>query len=101
MTHGPPADPGALVEERVEEFTVDGQALRHEGGPGARVQRLGVVARSARSHRMTLSLGGLDAGGLARRRLVLGLHGAALCFRGPLRCKTRGDAVRCRGATSP
>jgi hypothetical protein len=96
VTLGEGKDRGTLLDEQVNGFVADGKTVRHQGAAGDAVQGLDVAPQGRRAFRVTVTLGGLAPDVLARRVFLFGLDGAEVCFLRPLRCKAKGDALRCR-----
>ncbi len=88
---GHPDRPAAALQERLEGFTVNGRtvSLTDTTGP---IAGLSFTRASARSVRMALRL---PAQSLASG-LALGIDSGDVCFRRPLRCKTKRGALVCR-----
>jgi len=96
VAFGDPSAASALVRENVQGFTPQGDGLQHDGAQGDAVGKLVLVKGSKRAYRVTLDLDGLDPVGLTGKKLQLGLDSGDVCFRKPLRCKTKGGRLRCR-----
>jgi len=95
VTLGDAARPGGLLQERVSGFTQDAARPAHDGGTTELVKRIEFARAGKHAYRMTLSAAGLEVAG-GSRALVFGIDGGDVCFRRPLRCRTRAATVTCR-----
>jgi len=95
VTLGDAARPGGLLQERVSGFTQDGRTTAHDGGTTELVKRIEFARAGSTRTGWTLSAAGLEVAG-GSRALVFGIDGGDVCFRRPLRCRTRAATVTCR-----
>jgi hypothetical protein len=94
VTLGVPGAAPALQDE-LTGFRLEGRSATYQSrGPGG-VRALRLDGIGKQTLRMHLSLADLGAD-VFQRRLELRLDSGDVCFRRPLRCKARGDVVRCR-----
>lgn len=84
---------GSLVQQLITGFTGTGP-IQYEATEGA-VRQLSFARLGKRAYRMSLAVAGIDPASLPRP-LVVAVDSAGLCYRATLRCKPRGDTIRCR-----
>jgi hypothetical protein len=85
-----------VVQDELTGFRVERRSAIYESSAAGQVRTLRLDGVGSRALRLRVDLSDLTAEVLAARRLELVLDGGDVCFRRPLRCKVRGDAVRCR-----
>jgi hypothetical protein len=89
------ADAAALsVDEALTGLASDGTTISYAGtGP---VKSLGLTPAGKRAYKVALDLQSLDPTLLASKKVDVGLESGDVCGHKILRCKTSGDAIRCK-----
>ena len=84
------------VDDAVNGFVADGKTLAYAAGDTGAVASMRLTPAGKRGWAVTLGLRGLSDALLGSKRVALGLESGDVCAQRALRCKRRGDGVRCR-----
>jgi hypothetical protein len=95
VTLGIVGDAALSLDEALQDLVASGKTITYAGGTTG-VRSLTLVQAGKHAYKVALDLAGLPADTLAQRRLAIAFETGDVCAQRTLKCKTRGDAVRCR-----